>query len=61
MCRYNHGTGVDYFAVGVIAYEFMIGKVLSVHNERYVEAVSRKDEEGHQGTDDREAGHDQEK
>lgn len=26
MFRQNHGTGVDFFAVGVIAYEFMIGK-----------------------------------
>eukprot|EP01017_Pseudomicrothorax_dubius_P028775 TRINITY_DN3446_c0_g1_i8.p1 TRINITY_DN3446_c0_g1~~TRINITY_DN3446_c0_g1_i8.p1 ORF type:complete len:304 (+),score=61.10 TRINITY_DN3446_c0_g1_i8:68-979(+) len=26
MCRQNHGIGVDYFAVGVIAYECMIGK-----------------------------------
>lgn len=26
MCRQNHGIAVDYFAVGVIAYEFMIGK-----------------------------------
>ena len=26
MCRYNHGTAVDYFALGVIAYELMLGK-----------------------------------
>ena len=26
MCRQNHGVAVDYFAVGVIAYEFMMGK-----------------------------------
>ena len=26
MCRQNHGIGVDYFAVGVIAYECMFGK-----------------------------------
>ncbi|CAD8169221.1 unnamed protein product [Paramecium pentaurelia] len=26
MCRQNHGIAVDYFALGVIAYEFMIGK-----------------------------------
>ena len=26
MCRQNHGVAVDYFAVGVIAYEFMTGK-----------------------------------
>ena len=27
MCRYNHGIAVDYFALGVIAYELMMGKV----------------------------------
>ncbi len=26
MCRHNHHVAVDYFAVGVIAYELMIGK-----------------------------------
>jgi len=26
MWRQNHGIGVDYFAVGVIAYEWMFGK-----------------------------------
>jgi len=26
MCRQNHGVAADYFAVGVIAYEFMIGR-----------------------------------
>ena len=28
MCRQNHGVAVDYFAVGVMAYEFMMGKVI---------------------------------
>ncbi len=27
MCRKNHGVAADYFAVGVIAYECMLGKV----------------------------------
>jgi hypothetical protein len=27
MCRYNYGIAVDYFAVGVIAYELMMDKV----------------------------------
>ena len=27
MCRQNHSYAVDYFAVGVIGYEFMLGKV----------------------------------
>jgi len=26
MCRQNHGVAADYFAVGVIAYEFMTGR-----------------------------------
>jgi len=26
MCRQNHGVAADYYAVGVMAYEFMIGK-----------------------------------
>ena len=26
MCRQNHSYAADYFALGVIAYEFMIGK-----------------------------------
>lgn len=27
MCRQNHTTSVDFFAVGVIAYESMFGRV----------------------------------
>ena len=27
ICRNNHGVAVDYFAVGVIAYECMMGRV----------------------------------
>lgn len=27
MCRLDHGIAVDYFALGVIVYEFMLGKV----------------------------------
>ena len=27
MCRQNHGIGVDYYAMGVICYECMMGKV----------------------------------
>jgi len=26
MCRQNHGVAADYFAVGVIAYECMLGR-----------------------------------
>lgn len=28
MCRLNHTYAVDYFALGVIGYEFMLGKVV---------------------------------
>ena len=28
MCRMNHNYSVDYFALGVIGYEFMLGKVI---------------------------------
>ncbi len=27
MCRQNHGVAVDYFALGIMAYEFMMGRV----------------------------------
>ena len=27
MCRQNHGIEADYFALGVIVYEFMMGRV----------------------------------
>ena len=27
MCRQNHGVAVDYYALGVIAFECMLGKV----------------------------------
>ena len=26
MCRQNHGVAVDYFALGVMGYEFMMGR-----------------------------------
>ena len=29
MCRQNHGVVVDYFALGIMAYEFMLGRVNS--------------------------------
>jgi len=28
MCAQNHTIAVDYFAVGVMTYEFMLGRVL---------------------------------
>jgi hypothetical protein len=33
MCRQNHCCAVDYFAIGVIGFEFMLGKV-SGHTEK---------------------------
>lgn len=27
MCKQNHGVAVDYYAIGVLAYELMMGKV----------------------------------
>ena len=27
MCKQNHGVAVDYYALGVIAYECMMGQV----------------------------------
>lgn len=29
MCRQNHGVAVDYYALGVIAYECMLGRVIT--------------------------------
>lgn len=36
MCRQNHGVAVDYFAVGVIAFEFMFGRVIPNNNHSWV-------------------------
>lgn len=30
MCRQNHGVAVDYFALGIMAYEFMMGRVKNI-------------------------------
>jgi hypothetical protein len=40
MCRMNHGVAVDYFAVGVIGYECMLGTVKI--NLKVIEAISWK-------------------
>lgn len=46
MCRQNHGVAVDYFAVGVIGYECMMGRVnfISLINITiyYLETICRK-------------------
>lgn len=43
MYRQNHSFAVDYYALGVIAYEFMLGKVTIQTN---IEALFRKDKAG---------------
>jgi len=44
MCRHNHGVAADYFAVGVIAFECMMGHV---RNQLilFLEALHREDSE----------------
>lgn len=45
MCRQNHGVAVDYYAVGVIAYECMLGKVFALDNRMIdilIETISGK-------------------
>ncbi len=48
MCRQNHGVAVDYFAVGIIGYECMMGRVRFFHLIFPVAAIYRKDTEGDQ-------------
>lgn len=40
MLRQNHGVSSDYFALGVIAYECLTGKVF--HINRILETILRK-------------------
>jgi serine/threonine protein kinase len=40
MCRQSHSYGVDYYALGVIAYEFMLGRVFIIIFI-YLEAILR--------------------
>jgi len=51
MCRQNHGVAVDYYALGVMAYECMIGKVIlltkiiviiSNSRDRILEEIEKK-------------------
>ena len=44
MCRQNHGVAVDYFAVGVIAFECMFGRVLL--KSYSLETICRQDKTG---------------
>lgn len=32
MCRQNHTFAVDYYALGVLAYEFMLGRVKLIND-----------------------------
>ena len=45
MCAQNHTHAVDYFALGVIGYEFMLGKVKE-NILQYIETLSWKDAKG---------------
>ena len=53
MCRQNHGVSVDYFAVGVMAFECMFGRVrtlLTNHNvclETIRGKVEERDQRSH--------------
>jgi len=39
MCRLNHGVAVDYFALGIIVYECMMGRVRL--NNEVIETLPR--------------------
>jgi serine/threonine protein kinase len=43
MCRQNHGVAVDYFAVGIIGYECMMGRVRSFYLQGNLATLHRKD------------------
>ena len=58
MCRHDHGVAVDYFAMGVIAYECMLGRVtfniyiyiyIYIYNT-YIEALSGEVKERNKGS-----------
>ena len=46
MCAQNHTIAVDYFALGVMTYEFMFGKVIRLFK---TEAICRKEQKGDKG------------
>ena len=46
MCRQNHGVAVDYFAVGIIGYECMMGRVSIDNDNINLEALYWKDKKG---------------
>ncbi len=58
MCRQNHGVAVDYFAVGVMAYEFMMGRVRLWELSDFLETLYWKVEKRDQGSDPGEASPD---
>ena len=45
-CAQNHTIAVDYFALGVMTYEFMFGKVIRLFK---TEAICRKEQKGDKG------------
>jgi hypothetical protein len=42
MCRQNHGIAVDYFAVGVMAFECMFGRVMTLGLYTVIETLCGK-------------------
>ncbi len=48
MSRQNHGVAADYYAVGVIGFELMTGKVAL--RSTHLETLHRKNEKGYQGS-----------
>ena len=43
ICKMNHSFPVDFFALGVIAYEFMTGRVLFLFMQRPYIGANRKE------------------
>ena len=56
MCRQSHGVAVDYFAVGIIGYECMMGRVSDFHAYYYLETIYWKDTKGDKRSHPRETG-----
>ena len=49
----NHTSAVDFFALGVIGYEFMLGRVTYfLYYIFYIETICRKKQKGNKRTND---------
>lgn len=49
MCAQNHTIAVDYFALGVLCFEFMFGFVKIIFCNFFSETISRKNKKRNQG------------